>query len=251
MTDAVVVGSELDELAHTIETGHAAVQESLREGLLRAFEVGDALRRAREIVPPGAWTAWLAARGVRPVMSNLYVRLSFYRGEIEHEADTLAEARRLLVGLPPIPRRNAIPQALRQEVRRLNGDGFSVREISDRLGISRGQAQSCIDRARWSAIRRQQRVRRRKATAALRREENARLAREHGDALGDAYALVRRAEQRLDQVLSGRDRSSQIEHVHGYVRLAEESIGSALRYLHLAEDKLGVELRSGGAGSGT
>lgn len=111
----------LAELVALIKREHELVTEAGRDRVEHAIRSGDALRRAREVVPYGRWGDFLAKRlgGPWHERAAFYMRLSEHQDAIRAAgADSLSQAARVLnETLPPTERQQHARAAARRRDR--------------------------------------------------------------------------------------------------------------------------------------
>lgn len=146
MTVALVVAEPtLDELAETVKREHDLCLEAALSSVTHAIRAGEALLAAKERVPRGTWERWVDE--TCPAVSRMakpYMRLAAYKAMIPAETRTAVDALAYLRGLPAFDGSGPAqhPPEIRDEALRLIDDGFSQRQVSQMLGISR----KCIRR---------------------------------------------------------------------------------------------------------
>lgn len=188
----------LDELANTVRREHAQLVNAGAAMIEHAIRAGDALCLAKEQVERGGWDRWLKDEfpDKHPKTLRLYMRVARYQDRVRAaQPATLTAAHRLLAGEAFRPHTDE----LREEARRLSREeGLSIVEISARLGASKHAIGGWLNPAQ--AERRRQRMRQesREARRALHRQQRDRAARKAGGSVGEAYALVRKALQSLE-----------------------------------------------------
>lgn len=199
-----VVDQSLDQLAATIRDGHAEVKRQLQRTLAQALEVGDALLRAKELIPEGRWTEWLEAQcDLTTSVGGYYMRLAFYRDALPNGL-TQVEAVEYLRGFPPISGRAvhvvSHPQDVKAEAIRRRKEGQRYQEISDALGIRIGTIQRwCKPKKDKTKLRREAQTRRKKAKREEIRRITEREARKIGGSVAKSYSLLRLLAQELDR----------------------------------------------------
>jgi hypothetical protein len=233
---ATVKAPSLEGLVETIKTECALVAKAEASALDHAIKAGHALIRAKAQVP-GSWTDWLAVNlDISYGIANKYMRLARYEAHVRATSATcIRGAVEAVAFLPESPRgRDPIPidPAILAKVKRgemtqaeaAAAAGVSTSTVSNRTrGISRtGQTPAPPERRAVYAARR------RAATVALRKEEEARAVRKAAvKPVSEAYALVRRSLQLLDQAM-GEVESTEVK----------AHLATATRRLHAAEDEI-------------
>ena len=243
MTAVEVVGSLSDLAAKANEENRLAI-ESARVFVAHAIRCGTLLTDAWTRIPAGEWKRWRDDNlDFSTATANFYMRAAMHADHLALSgADTYAEVREALAGLPRLPRKatpivrwNADVVA---EVRRRRSAGESWRAIGEAIGHNAKTVQAMVDpgfaqRARKSQREAQARARRRLRLARQAEERANRdaLAKGRSDGLAIAYGDVRHALKALDAaVLSPDDRA------HAHV---------AIQHLHRAEDEIVRAMRAG------
>jgi hypothetical protein len=223
-TEVLPAGTKtLTELAEVANAEHQATGAALVDALGHAMNCGNALLAARDKVGPKEWDSWMTdnlrfGRGG----ATIYMRFAYYRHMIpaaltEPYVDsrgglrqpTFTRAAAYVKGLPPMfddVFRLRLPQSTRDEAKRLHKEGLNYTQIGNLLGISKNSALLICDPKARARYRANAQERRRQITAGRRalREKERREAldatvKNAGGALADAYSLIRRAAQRIDQ----------------------------------------------------
>jgi transposase len=223
-------GSILKGLAHAANEALGLLDGNERLALGHAFEVGDSLNRARDLVVPGGWTAWLeqSFHGA-PAKAYRCMRLALYRHELPEGITSIMEAERLLQGLPPTRSdtcrgKRVHPPETIDAAKQSVADGISRRETARRLGVDPVTVSRWVD-PNYEQHKRRAARQAQAARAALREKEREqkikRALREAGDPYNELYANAERAESTLlpqmrDQVDSRWDREtlSQVADLH-------------------------------------
>lgn len=248
----------LAELARIIDREHAAVATALAGALHHALVVGEALHEAHEQVPAIAdWELWLRGNvSVTRASASRYERLYHYRDRLpptlfeptvsrnglSQKPPSLTRAMAYLRELPPIrpAERHTgfyLP-AVREEAQRLYAQGgMKKREIAELLGVHEASVSvwtrpGGLEAARKRTARYNQQKRR--AAAALRREQRAKEVRRAGKNLAKIYSATRQSLQQADAELSRADAPK--------MRREWQTLISEL---HRIEDRVGRILRLG------
>lgn len=237
----VLSGLSLSELARTVRDEDARAIAAAGAVIHHAIAAGDALLAAKEQVPRGQWQKWLRENCCEPdaqyASSRLYtyMRMALNRDLVMHSgAATVLQARKLLsreiyargqglghrlIDLDPsvldLVRRGEITQ--REAAKRL---GVSVQTVRNRLD---GGKKNRENQHRLAAARR-----------ALKRQQRDDEVRKSGGALAEAYALTRRALQRLDQAQADATSAEQ-----------RTAIATAMSRMHGTEDEIVKSVRLG------
>jgi hypothetical protein len=134
-TEARLAESTLDELARTIAYEHGEVTRAANDMVAHALRAGDALLVARRQLQHGAWGAWLTDNcSLDHSTATWYMRLASYREVVEHNAASIADAKRLLTGKPSRIKITSDPK-LREQVEQLRVDGLTWDRISVLTGV--------------------------------------------------------------------------------------------------------------------
>jgi transposase len=144
-TESAPQAPTLEQLAEDIRREHELCIFHALSALEHAVRTGEALLKARELVPQGQWEPWLA--GNVPTVerqARAYMRVATYRDAIPSEITTLTDGLRELRGLPAFdgsgPRQH--PPETRERALELVAEGLSRRLVASMLGINR----KCVDR---------------------------------------------------------------------------------------------------------
>lgn len=225
-TMEIVALSELDELAATANREHGLAIGAAMDAVSHAIRAGEALLAAREQVPMGDWSDWLAANFIATQQTaQRYCRVARHKGAIlESEAPTLEDGLALLRHVEPERRHS---DATRRRVREVFEAGNSIRATAVIVGISRTAAARILNPEASRRHEIEQGRRREAARKALKREQRAKAAKAVGGDIGEAYSLVRRLADTLDGAAA---REGDIE--------ARTAIAKALHSLYRVEDQI-------------
>jgi hypothetical protein len=136
-------GSVLDQLAQRIRAGREAIDQSIRNALRVALDVGDALIEARARVSTGQYGPWLRANCFLSVRSaELYAQLARHRAEIEDAMQRVPDlSLRAAARLIAKPATNKpLPKEPKSELAALLGrmtDGELTQALSSYVGFER------------------------------------------------------------------------------------------------------------------
>lgn len=232
LVEAPELQKSIAELTETANTEHQSAEDAIGSALVHALLAGDALNEIHARLPFGQWTAWVA-ENFHGSLSNatIYRRLALHKdvivpaqfASIRHAKTHLAK-----LGLMTISKSSQNDRA--SEMVRLRNRGMQVREIAELYGVSdsvvsmwtiQGSQEKMKERSRLN------KQRSRAATAALRREQRAKLMRSKNDPISRAWENVRVALAELQKALDSESRDEPKYHLN-----------EAFRGLHLAEDNL-------------
>jgi hypothetical protein len=217
----------LEDLVVAIAREHELVRSSLSNGLNHALRAGDLLLDARARIPHGQWGSWLADQDLNITMEHAttYMRIARHRDlVIRMGATTLGQARGLLASSSA--RDSRIDPTLVAEAQRLRASGLLLREIGEELGVSPNTVQRWVNPAAEERYRAKRRKMTRAGRSALRKEQRSKAARQIGGDLGEAYSLIRRALDLLE--------NASTQHAKGTRRHIRSSMAS----LYNAEDEI-------------
>jgi hypothetical protein len=185
--------ASLGTLAETVNREHELVLEAGTAMVAHAIKAGEALLKAKELVGHGGWERWL----------------------VENIADFVGGSD------------SRIDQDRRDDARLLRKRGLTYQQIADELGCTRDSA------FRWCNPKAEERARRRHqmqsmaGRRALNRQKRDRAVRKAGGALAEAYSLIRKTLEALEQAETEAKGREQRAH-----------ISSAAHRLHNAEDEI-------------
>jgi transcriptional regulator with XRE-family HTH domain len=228
----------LDEIVETVNREHQLAVQAGMSMVNHALAAGDALARAKAMIPNGEWEQWLRASFPEktPKQLRLYMRLAKYRDRVEAaNPPTLSAAQRLLAGeaiKPPDDEMKAEARRLRQQ------EDLSYAAIAARLGVTATTVNGWLNPR--VAERRRKRLNQESRTArrALHREQRANAARSADGAIAETYALLRRTTQAAEAAAGEEgDREAKAVLALAQQRLyaAEDLISKAVR-LHKVPD---------------
>lgn len=244
----IVAATTLEELAaianaenDMAEVAIGSLRDVFRTAAYHAIRAGEALLKAKDLVEPGAWINWQTdnltfARST----ANRYMRIAAYRDDIDiWLADggngTIQGAWKFLMPMPGLHAKNVKRPDLQAEAIRLHKQGMTVQSVAQSLGVGWVTVKEWVDPAyskARSASRRQRRAERKEAEKVLAQKERERAVRQRGGSAADAYALLRRALQRLDVALAdavGDEEREQLRSAMAYAHKAEDEIVRAIR----------------------
>lgn len=214
-----LAGTEgLARLAARAEGEHQSALSSAKTAVAHAICAGEALLEARQIVTPGNWAAWVESQtSMSEWTAKVYMRVAAYRDELPAngvEAMTLTQAAQYLRGRPtPYLRLNAVPEDVRDQVRRMHSEGVPTRQIARKVGYARSAVQRWISPD--ASKRHVERAKRRKlekdlreaAEKALQEKEDRRkrdaAARRAGGDIAEVYSLLRKLTAAVDRAAAG------------------------------------------------
>ena len=234
-----LAGLSLEQLAQAANDQHQAVAGAASQLLKHAIWAGQALIEAKARVPLGEWEGW-AAENIQfsPSAMAVYMRLATYRDEVL--AGGYAGINAAMTALRGKPRADngkvmRKPDWMRDEVQRLHEAGLTNKAISELVDVSEitiGRWLNPDVRARAAASAKKRNERLRLARIALQQKERDRVVKQHGGAVAEAYALIRRAAQQLDRAQDeeiNREIAGQIRSALGKVHAAEDEIVRTLK----------------------
>lgn len=243
----------LGELADIANSEHALVIEAGVSMVEHAIRAGEALSKAKRLCPTGEWKRWCEANFVATYgTAHGYVRVFDHKDKIRAELvePTLGEALRHVRGLPPAQDlrganlRGSDKDERKARAREMRDAGCSYQEIADHFGVGRDTVRRWIDRAARESLNaglRRRAARQRAARKALARQERDAAMRRIKGPVSEAYALIRRTAQALDQARGSADDPE-----------LRAALNSALTRLHSSEDEivraLGIEGGQRGVG---
>lgn len=91
MNNTARSNSGLPELATRAQSLHGEIVATRKRGLSLAMDAGDVLINAKELVPHGGWSDWLASVGINARTAQLYMQVS--RGRDDLKSATVAGLR--------------------------------------------------------------------------------------------------------------------------------------------------------------
>jgi hypothetical protein len=193
-----------------VGTAQQAALRGMRTALDHAIRVGGALNelKRRFDTEPRRWRTWAAEHiDLEESYRSTYMRIAAHADLIPDGITTISDARRHLLGLPPVdnPSRHRlkVDDGQRATIKEMRRRGASWSEVSRLVGVSRNTARAAIDpkfvRHRQEVVRASH-AKRAAERAALQAAEadrdRRRLVRDADPDISKQYALVRRA---LDQ----------------------------------------------------
>ena len=231
--------ASLDQLAEMANAEYQLAEDSAETAIKHAIRCGAALAAAKEIVPPGDWHRWCDnnVTTMKRWQVVLYMRIAHYRRELPSSVTTPEVAREILRGLPNVssgaPRRITDEQC--GEVVALRDEGLSFNAIAKQTGLGVATVYRIAKPPLRAEILRRQQLRRQREIAArqaLKRQERDRLARQVKSPASEAYALIRRTAQILDQaavVATSNDERATLRHALSSIHQAEDAVVRSLR----------------------
>lgn len=224
----------LDELAEIANREHRLAVEAAESSLEHAIRSGEALSSVKAQMNDDRWAKWVASNFISTkATANRYVRLALYKDSIPEWATGYQSALDYLRGLPYVSSRTVYPPELHEEAKRLSDAGKTRREIAATLGVSHPTVTAWLNpdaKRKWD---RRYQTRRKRAHAALRREETAKAAKRRGGDAHLVWSYAAKLAQALGRACEGA--SSTEERIH---------LENALRRLHIVEDDISKALRS-------
>lgn len=227
----------LEALAATINREHALVTGAVEDALTHAILAGEALLKAREAVPFGAWGAWLDSHfSAHRVTAANYVRLALFKDEIRTAgARNQTQALALVSGRTPQLQHPPANSPYRPLVKKLTAEGYSQNAIARHLGINPGYVWALLnpEKARQAHTKRTRLRAQRKAAVrkALEREQRDKLAKSKGGSLGKAWSQVHLLAQTIERAANDDDDLS-----------ARAALQNALQFVYKVEYELAEAL---------
>lgn len=233
----------LEELAASANAAHRQTVDSLINALQHAIKAGDALLEARQRFSPEKGQGWLAWCDDNIEMSSTtigkYIRLAYYKhilpqelldAPYNHNTPGLTVALEYLRGLPKITEQGRTRAFDWDEARRLKASGLNNQQIAELLGVARGT----VRRAVMSASERRKFDARKKRMKAARERAHQRAQIERLNAppdLADAYALIRKALQRVQAAHDSTKTSERggLAHAISSLHRAEDAVARAIK----------------------
>lgn len=215
-------------LVTRIDREHRNVQESMENTLEHMIACGELLTSARCRIPRGEWVAWCNENlNIHRKTVSMYIRFALYADVLRGQGVSTSWGARQLLADMDIPRANS-SESFALEAQRMRSQGISVADIAEHFEVSHARVSQWTNREKSLESARKAQARRAKAMALLRDDENARSVSKSGKELSEAYALVRRALQRLDEIEPSRHVSSAIRSLHAaedhIVKASKESV---------------------------
>ncbi len=217
----------LDDLAATANREAALAIAAMRATLEHALACGEALLAAREQVPAGEWSAWLAKNFLKAdTTAHRFMRVAMHRDQIPTNVSTITAAEQALRGLPRSNGRvwctdaDTVALALRD----YHAGGMTLDQVGERYGVTGSTVHYWLNRKK--------RLSRDKAGRdALRQRERDASIRRIGGSVAEGYSMVRRTAQVLDRAA---DEATMPE--------VRQALSRALAKLHAVEDEIVLAL---------
>lgn len=192
---------KLRALAEYANAQHAAAFEAGRQAIEHAINVGTAMIEARSLVQKGHWHDWMEQNVEMNVsMVYNYIRIAEYADEVRAaDVPTLRAARQMLVGKKSkeSQRRDLVKL---DAVRLYKQGGRSQAEVAEIFGVCQTTLWRWINPQKAEKYDRRKRRRTMAERRALKRQEQHRRVVEAGGDISQAYSLVRRALQSLEDL---------------------------------------------------
>lgn len=229
-------GQTLDQLAETIRREDAAAHAAASTALMHAIRAGEALLEARHRVAAGEWVRWVEENtGLASTTVGTHMRLAAYRDRLENSDVGIAEAVRMLRGLPPANTPGVpVNEWRRDEAIRLRKAGLTVTAIAEALGSSPNTILRWVDPIFNARQHKAGMAAQRRARAARRalREQEKRAARDAaakaaGGDIAKAYSLTR-------QTLAAVDRAADAQ----VSKDDAKALRATLAHLYKVEDEI-------------
>lgn len=231
------VDATLENLRDRANEEHRLTLEAAKDMITHAITAGEILNEIRERIPWGEWMEWVEREFSGSVSNaNFYRRLALNASLVRTSGvRTLREAERYLVEHAALttstPRTGSIVKERRREIITLRQAGKPVEEVAAIVGVSVPTVYN-LSRKDWQRRNRRHNLIQKQARQALKREQRERQAKKIGGNLGEAYSLLRRTAQVLQNALDQATTKPEREH-----------LGRALDRLHKSEDELGQAIR--------
>lgn len=243
---AVIATANLDQLAAIANEAHDRVEVALgnlrdifKGSCIDAMSAGDALLRAKSLVPEGQWLQWVAANlHYSNITASHYMRIAFYRDEVEQWMaeggnGTIVGARSILAELPKVYGKKAM---MKDTAKELHNSGYTIAQIARDLDCSWATAKGWVDdqfekrklARQISALRRK-----REAERALAQQELARAVRKVGGKPDQAFSMLREKLIPLVDGMLGEETDPE----------ARQALREALAAAHRCEDQIVRALR--------
>lgn len=228
----------LSQLASTANAEYKLTLASAQSAVLHAIRCGEALHRAKELIPLGGWTEWVKANlDITRDQATTYIRLYTYRDELLQPGGPtrLQDARDYLTALqvPVLTGSHFFRREMTSDqvdrARRLREDGGSWQAVALAVGVSTDMIRRRLDpvyRQQRKKIKRENKAKARKAHDALEREERDRTIKAMEGLVPEAYGYVRRLAQTIDRSMEQGTPEQRV------------LLASALREVHAVEAKL-------------
>lgn len=220
--------SQTDALATTIREEQALAKEAGVSMIEHAIRAGEALIKAKRLVPRGEWEKWILEQfpDQNFVSTRGYMRLARNQTEVRQLQPANMNQAFLLLR----DRKNeAYDPDLKEEVERLwaTGDFPSMRQLAIHMDVNYARVWRWLNPEKAEAKRQLQRERSKAGRRALRRQEREASVFRHGGPLAQAYTLIRKALQDLQ-------RANEVEKD----RDVRREIASAMQSIYNAEDRI-------------
>lgn len=198
-------GWTLNQLAAETKQEHERFVESATATLAHAVRAGLALLEAKNRVDRNGWGRYLEHNvNVSLSVANGYMRIAAYRHQLPDSISPTA-AKKLLSGLPALPKAHEFSEEARLEARRLFGEGVAVKKIAKELGTTSQTVTAWLDpkyvsKRRALTVQRAERRRAMQEALAEKERQQARkaAAKKAGGALAESYSHIRLHLEALD-----------------------------------------------------
>lgn len=203
---AVRESDRLEELANQIRAGHEEVGRGLERSLRYAIKTGLLLLEAKVMLKGrarGEFASWVEAEcGLGSGAMFFYMRVAHYQNILPNGLN-LREAGDYLRGLPPVDgrrMRKEYPEEVKEEARRLKGEGRGYAEIARTLGVTAASVKywcgGCSEQGHVRRARLRKLARQAKREEA--RQQAVREARKKGGSIAKSVEYMRKFTQALD-----------------------------------------------------
>jgi predicted transcriptional regulator len=222
----------LDELAAQIDLAHRGFTESATAAVEHAIRAGELLLEARDVVPYGEWTVWLAHNvEVTAQHAQTYMRVARNAELVRRENPPSLKAANKLLTRASV-RDVRVDPTLRLEAQRLRRDGLKHDEIAVELRFSQATISRWLNPSNEAKYRKKKAITSKAGRAALRRQERINDARKAGGSIAKSYGLIREV---LDEL-----QRAEAE----YTGETRKSIKTAMHILYKVEDHIAKATRS-------
>lgn len=218
----------LAALGEILRREHELALRAGFEMIVHSVRAGDVLLEVRSRVQAGEWEGWLESNFPQtPRHAQKLMRLARHAEKVlSHQPKTMGEALALVAD--PKRSRGELNLA-REEAKHLRREGRTWKEIGTELGVDPKTAYYYVEETAYRAHLKQLAQKRRQLLKVGKREiahrEKAKIAKAAGGGIAEAYSLVRKALEALQEETS---QTSEPD--------AKRAIKTAMNNLYAAED---------------
>lgn len=205
-SNADLAAMTLDELAAEANREYMRGAEAANHALYYWMRSGEILLTVKDRLLPSDWIQWLETQWNASVSWGQFcVRLATYKDEVEASGTkSVREAKQLMAGLPPVAAKRGLDETphLKRQAQELKEAGWSRRSIAEELGKHPSTISKWLNPQTYEKAKRANRdyARRRKAAdRLLHKERNAKEIAKRKDPVSDAYSMIRKLTQVVDQ----------------------------------------------------